>query len=135
MDAHRAKNRAAFKKAYAVDPHKFIARGQADRAKRQGVEGEFSKADLGRKFADQHGKCAYCGCDVGGRHDGPWNVDHFIPLARGGSNWIENIVIACQFCNLSKGARMPWEFMPSKFSPPNEQVTGQALLSQIMLEI
>jgi 5-methylcytosine-specific restriction endonuclease McrA len=30
-----------------------------------------------------------------------------MPLARGGSNWISNIALACPTCNKRKGAKHP----------------------------
>ena len=50
------------------------------------------------------GRCHYCGAD--GRMD----ADHRIPLSRGGSNTIENIVPACKSCNCSKNDRTEEEF-------------------------
>lgn len=43
--------------------------------------------------------CAYCGSD------GPLHLDHVEPLARGGMHTPENLVPACQRCNLSKQAK------------------------------
>lgn len=34
-------------------------------------------------------------------------VDHFIPLARGGSHELSNLVGACRSCNSSKGSKLP----------------------------
>ena len=42
--------------------------------------------------------CAYCGVT-----DVPLNIDHIHPRARGGSNRISNIVLACVPCNTEKG--------------------------------
>ena len=41
-------------------------------------------------------RCGYCGCD------GRLTRDHDVPLSRGGSNDISNIVPACGRCNSSK---------------------------------
>ena len=41
-------------------------------------------------------RCTYCGAD------GPLEPDHRVPLARGGTNYIENIVPACRRCNTRK---------------------------------
>lgn len=43
------------------------------------------------------------------------NIDHVIPLARGGSHTWENVVLACRDCNFSKGARLveEWVSRPS----------------------
>lgn len=44
--------------------------------------------------------CAYCGAD-----GGPFDIDHVRPRSRGGTNAPNNLVVACQACNRSKGAR------------------------------
>lgn len=41
--------------------------------------------------------CTYCG-DT----DGPFHVDHVLPVSKGGSDDPENLVCACATCNLSK---------------------------------
>lgn len=49
--------------------------------------------------------CLYCerlGSATHGPDGRAWQVDHYIPVARGGSNrWI-NLVLACQACNCAK---------------------------------
>jgi 5-methylcytosine-specific restriction endonuclease McrA len=42
--------------------------------------------------------CGYCGRPA-------QEVDHRLPLARGGSDNPANLVAACRCCNLAKGAR------------------------------
>lgn len=49
--------------------------------------------------------CTYCG--VSGQ-DAELEVDHIIPVAKGGSHHISNLTTACRNCNQSKGARI-WE--------------------------
>ncbi len=44
--------------------------------------------------------CVYCG-------DPSEHMDHVIPLARGGTHEIDNLVPACKACNLSKGSKLP----------------------------
>lgn len=48
-------------------------------------------------------KCVYCG-----KSGVVLNVEHIIPKARGGSNRVSNLAIACVQCNQKKGA-MPIE--------------------------
>lgn len=50
-------------------------------------------------FARDHYTCRYCGVQVENPH-----CDHVIPVARGGSNHLDNLVTACPACNLSKHA-------------------------------
>lgn len=68
------------------------------RATQAGAEGHHTTAEWHALLASYHGLCVYCGGPARSR-------DHIVPLARGGSNWIENIVPACLSCNRDKHAR------------------------------
>ena len=46
-------------------------------------------------------RCAYCGATPG---EDALHVDHAVSVADGGSDTIENLVTACQTCNLGKGS-------------------------------
>jgi len=50
-------------------------------------------------------KCAYCG-----KTDVPLQIEHIIPKARGGSNRVSNLTIACESCNQKKGSQTAEEF-------------------------
>lgn len=50
------------------------------------------------------GRCFYCLTDLTLQTT---TIDHFVPLARGGRNGLDNLVAACGACNNRKGARMP----------------------------
>lgn len=50
--------------------------------------------------------CQYCGAT-----DLPMDVDHVVPLTRGGSNKDDNLVTACYSCNRSKGNKLPEEWV------------------------
>lgn len=76
------------------------------RAKRKKAEGVHTTADIQAQYARQHGKCYYCGEKVGD----DYHVDHIVPLSRGGTNWPDNLVIACPSCNISKNAKLPHEW-------------------------
>ncbi len=49
-------------------------------------------------------ECHWCGMDA-------TTVDHIIPVAKGGTDDLENLVAACRRCNFSKQDKMPDEFM------------------------
>lgn len=49
--------------------------------------------------------CAYCGAT-----GVPLQVEHIVPTARGGSNRVSNLAIACAPCNLAKGTQTAAEF-------------------------
>ncbi len=64
-------------------------------------------------LADRDGwDCSYCGQHL---HGGPFSlpyphVDHVLPKSRGGSDRLDNLVLACPSCNSAKGARTPQEW-------------------------
>lgn len=76
------------------------------RMKRHNTEGTFTAEELKLQYDSQRGRCWYCQCELGDT----WHTDHRVPLSRGGSNCIENIVITCPTCNLRKGSKLPHEF-------------------------
>jgi 5-methylcytosine-specific restriction endonuclease McrA len=50
--------------------------------------------------------CRYCGSNTG-----PFEIDHVFPWSRGGSDTPENLVVACQTCNRSKGSKLLSEWL------------------------
>jgi hypothetical protein len=50
-------------------------------------------------------KCAYCG-----KKDVPLQIEHIHPRARGGSNRVTNLTLACEPCNTRKGTKTAAEF-------------------------
>jgi 5-methylcytosine-specific restriction endonuclease McrA len=76
------------------------------KAQKRASKGSYTAQQLQEQFQRQRGKCYYCNVKLGKI----WHPDHVVPLARGGSNDISNIVIACPACNLSKHARLPHEW-------------------------
>jgi len=53
------------------------------------------------KLKKQDYKCIYCKVDI----KECFSIDHIVPLAKGGSNNIENIDLVCKSCNTRKGTR------------------------------
>lgn len=56
-----------------------------------------------------HRQCAYCG-----KKDVPLQIEHIVPRARGGTDSITNLALACQKCNEKKGAKSIEEFLSKK---------------------
>ncbi len=67
-------------------------------------------------FTRDHFKCQYCGLDA--RHSFEhWlimTIDHVHPYAHGGGRHLENLMTACQPCNLIKGKRPFGSFEDAK---------------------
>ncbi|HEU5230174.1 MAG TPA: HNH endonuclease, partial [Ktedonobacteraceae bacterium] len=53
--------------------------------------------------------CAYCG-----KKDVPFQVEHIHPRARGGTNRISNLTLACEQCNQAKGTQDVTVFLARK---------------------
>jgi 5-methylcytosine-specific restriction endonuclease McrA len=98
----RAWRQAHKAKVKITDLHKVRLR----RAARAGAEGTFTLEDVEQMYASQGGCCAYCGVPVGDVYD----IDHIVPLSRGGSNWPGNLCIACPTCNSRKGRKPAEQF-------------------------
>lgn len=81
---------------------------KANRRTRESGALGFASADQIQARIDFYGnRCAYCG--------GPFeDLDHVIPLSRGGSKRPANLRPACRHCNRSKGTKMLKEWMSSR---------------------
>ncbi len=76
------------------------------RARIKAAEGKHNGTEVVALFKAQRGKCAYCSKLL----NGGYHIDHIMPLALGGSNWIKNIQLTCDTCNLRKNAKHPIDF-------------------------
>lgn len=54
-------------------------------------------------------KCAYCGAE-----NTPLQIEHIHPKAKGGSNRISNLCLACESCNIKKGTKDIKVFLAKK---------------------
>lgn len=112
---YHAENKNELKARYLVrlasDPAKYRSKRKfmGDRKRVKGVEnaGEYQPSDLITLFDEQNGRCFYCGITLSWSIDGDVHHDHMIPLSKGGSNTIDNIVICCLSCNASKKNKTP----------------------------
>jgi len=113
-DVHAARTRAR----YARDPKRFQERTDASpnrpavrramhqrrRARLLGAGPHFTAADWTALVEAYSGRCAYDG------NPPPLHADHRLPLDRGGTNDIANILPACAPCNLRKHTMTEEEF-------------------------
>lgn len=93
---------ASFQRMYAARGDEIRARGRISAQNRRIAMGDgVVTSEDWVQILDEYGhKCAYC--DKGG----PLEMDHIVPLARGGPHSPENIAPACSKCNRSKGAKL-----------------------------
>jgi len=65
--------------------------------------GTITKESLDKLLILQHKECHYCGICL----DQTKQLDHYIPLSKGGPHSIDNVVWSCAKCNNHKRAKMP----------------------------
>jgi len=75
--------------------------------KKKTDDGTVTKKALEELKTKQDFKCYHCGCELDFDGRNKVHLDHYIPLARGGTHTIGNLVWSCKHCNLSKNATMP----------------------------
>lgn len=69
-------------------------------------QGELAGYEVREYLLEKWGRaCAYCSAA-----NVPLQVEHLIPRARGGSNRVSNLTLACEPCNQKKGSRTAAEF-------------------------
>jgi 5-methylcytosine-specific restriction endonuclease McrA len=92
-----------------ANPEKRRAKERAREGRERGAEGTHTWADIEAMRVKQNGLCAAPGCTW--RLEDGFHVDHVIPIARGGSNWPDNLQLLCPPHNQSKGARDPKDWV------------------------
>jgi len=81
------------------------------RARMMSIPGTHTLSQIQDLLKRQKHKCYYCFNKFKQRGDRYlYHIDHVVPISRGGSNDISNIVLACPPCNQHKNARMPHEW-------------------------
>ena len=88
-----------------MNPEKHAFLNAKRRARVMGALGAHTEAEWEQVLAKYGSRCAYCGVV------GPMTRDHVVPLIRGGTNDISNIVPACALCNCKKGRATAEEFL------------------------
>ena len=84
----------------------YAAYASNRRARERGACGSHSASDVADQLRRQRRRCFWCD----GLLRGFYHADHVVPLALGGSDGPENIVIACPRCNQTKSAKHPMDF-------------------------
>jgi 5-methylcytosine-specific restriction endonuclease McrA len=81
------------------------------RARIKGNGGSHTVQDIQEQLKRQKHKCYYCSAKFKMKDNNYiYHIDHVIPVAKGGSNDMSNIVLACPKCNQTKNDRLPHEW-------------------------
>ena len=101
---HRERIGAAIAEYHRTHPEVVKAKGHAYRARKRASPGSFTHDEWLGLVAAYQGRCAYC------RKRRVLEAEHRIPLSRGGTNFISNILPACHPCNAEKHRRTEDEY-------------------------
>jgi 5-methylcytosine-specific restriction endonuclease McrA len=105
IEAVRERDRARYIRA----DRDMLRKHRRDRkARLRNAEGSHTLAEIKDLLEKQKFHCAACRVDIS-RSDSR-HLDHIMPVAKGGSNSIENLQWLCPACNRRKGARDPAEW-------------------------
>jgi 5-methylcytosine-specific restriction endonuclease McrA len=111
MERHPGSLAERMRRRYWSDPEGARERGIVDaaarRARKLNSGGEFTAADVRDLLEKQKGKCLVCLTPFGNAKP---HVDHYVSLARGGTNNPSNLRLLCRKCNMSKHAKDPIAF-------------------------
>lgn len=78
--------------------------------KKQAVSKKYSLQDIQLRFNDFNLTCSYCQCNLNVDKPRFKQLDHFIPLKKGGFDAMENLIPACITCNSSKRDSIPHDW-------------------------
>lgn len=103
----RKNMKATFERNPELWRKRKVAYAQNYQATKRANGGQFTDADIDAIFTAQDGKCA--GCSERKKLE----IDHIMPVSRGGSNDRSNLQLLCRRCNASKGAKTMAEWLQS----------------------
>lgn len=107
-ERNRAKAASATKAWRIANPEWFRELRRSRRLRKRNAEGSHTGSEISALLIKQRYRCAGPHCK---RHIGRgYHVDHVMPLALGGTNWISNIQLLCPTCNMKKHAKHPIEW-------------------------
>ncbi len=119
---HPDKRKLVVARYEARRPEVKQARKARYRGRLLNATGSFTREEWKARKTQFGNRCAYCG-----RESKRLTPDHYIPLSKGGTNFIDNVIPACQHCN-----RRKWNSDPSTFKFPHRtQMTFAELSTRI----
>lgn len=95
------------KKNYYKDPQRVIDRAAKYKAQKETADGHCTEQQKKEIRLSQSDCCQYCGIQLNGGGE----LDHKIPVSKGGDNWPKNLAWACRTCNRDKHNKTDSEFM------------------------
>lgn len=109
-EQHIGKRKERIKRYYEKNKEKYLAWGHARRSRMTGAGGTYTQDDIERLYEKQDGLCGTCWSILLGEYE----IDHIVPVSKGGSSDPDNLQLLCRTCNRSKHAKDNEEFKKLK---------------------
>ena len=105
---YRSKNTVYCSKQCRTRAHAGSGCCHRRRARQFGVEYQYIHKH--KVFVRDGWKCKICGIDTpkelkGTREPNAPELDHIVPMSKGGAHMLHNVQLACKRCNMTKGAK------------------------------
>jgi hypothetical protein len=104
------------------NPERVLELARQRRVRKKNAEGQHTADEIQQLYVMQRGLCCFCSKPVGDKRDGikrshfeNYTEEHILPLDRGGSNWISNMVLTCWNCNCSRQDKLLF----AEWQPPH----------------
>lgn len=111
-DKYRIRNKVY----HEAHPEEARVKNRNRRARIKGAGGAHTKEDIKALFFEQKGLCGLCDMKLDADN---FHVDHWKPLAKGGSNDKSNLKLLHPTCNLMKSTKDPMELRNKLISRSN----------------
>lgn len=96
-------------KIYREENREAVGLWQRNRkAKKRAGDGKVTRKFILSLFVNQGGRCLVCKSDFA---DTGYDIDHVIPISKGGEHSPENVQLLCPTCNKRKSARTMNKFV------------------------
>jgi hypothetical protein len=101
---HREEIAQKQRERFLKNPELFRARSKVASHNRRAAIGKLSVEAFIDVWNMGDGICAYCFKEVSLEpdDDNHWRLEHCTPISRGGTHFLDNLVVACQLCNNRK---------------------------------
>jgi 5-methylcytosine-specific restriction endonuclease McrA len=106
--ANRQQVAAKTKARRAANPEKYRNMARAAKYNRKKALGKLTSAICQQVWDMGGGVCAYCSGQV---FEESWELEHCTPISRGGTNFLDNLVVSCTDCNHKKFKNTVLEFL------------------------
>lgn len=103
-DARLERRRKSEQKRRLANPERYKVIDKVHQLKRRSA-GAITLKQY-RELLGQAKECFYCGSE-----SERYEIDHYIPISKGGTSDLNNLVVACQKCNREKWNKHPLEFL------------------------